>query len=201
MLRRTCMCLFSKCCNCFKNKQIYTSNITHSREINTPIIPHNINNTNNIISINIINDASDNDSVQESTTESINESTTESINESIQQNIIIFNNNTIIKSDDIRIPEPINDIHTDEQIIINTPINTHIQLVQHNDNHNDTHTDNEEQYTIIYNQHTNIQNDTTQDNLTTVDVYNISMNDDYEYSSDTEEYINVLESINIPYTQ
>jgi hypothetical protein len=192
------MCLFSKCCNYFKNKQIYTSNITHSREINTHIIPHNTNN-NNII--HIINHDSEQESITESINESINESITESITESIQQNIIIFNNNTIIKSDDIRIPEPINDIHTDEQIIINTPINTHIQLVQHNDNHNDTHTDNEEQYTIIYNQHTNIQKDTTQDNLTTLDVYNISMNDDYEYSSDTEEYINVLESINIPYTQ
>ena len=178
------MCLFSKCFNYFKNKQ---PNISHSREINTHIIPHNTNNTNNTHIIN-------HDSEQESITESITES--------IQQNIIIFNTNTIIKSDDIRIPEPINDIHTHEQILINTPI----QLVQHNDNNNDNddndNNDNNEQYNIIYNQDTNIQKDTAQDNcLTTLDVYNISMNNDYEYSSDTDEYIKVLESIIIPYTQ
>lgn len=210
MLRHTCMCLFSKCCKCFKcfkNKHNNISNINHSREINTPIIPHNINNTNNtnnIINIHIIN----NDSEDESITESITESLPESLPESIQQNIIIFNTNTIIKSDDIRIPEPINDIpiYTNEiNTPINTPINTHynnqsnIQQVEHIE-HKDDINDNEEQYTII---HTNTQQDTTppDSGLTIVDFYNISMNDDYEYSSDTEEYIKVLESIKIPYTQ
>ena len=62
--------------------------------------------------------------------------------------------------------------------------------------------DNDEHYNIIHNQHTNTHPDTQTDiSLNNNDFYNISIHDDYEYSSDTEEYIKVLESINIPYTQ
>ena len=152
MLRHTCMCLFSKCCNCFKNKLIYTHNITHSREIITPIILDNTNNTNNI---HIINNDSDNDSdsiyTQESNTKSITESLPESIadyldesiNERIQQNIIIFNNNIIIKDDDIRIPELINDIPIHTNTHINTHINTpYIEHKDDNDNNNNNNNNN-----------------------------------------------------------